>query len=115
MNLRVQEADRARAQSYGAVARQLSDLSDRTTSLATALRSPRPRTVGRDPAEARRNWPGCSRTATSQSRSRRRPRTDGCAPTSSSAPGGKQVVVDAKVPLSAHLDAIEAKDDETRA
>ena len=46
MNLRVQEADRARAQSYGAVARQLSDLSDRTTSLATALlRSPRPRTV----------------------------------------------------------------------
>jgi DNA recombination protein RmuC len=30
-------------------------------------------------------------------------------------PGGKQVVVDAKVPLTAYLDSIEAKDDEVRA
>jgi DNA recombination protein RmuC len=30
-------------------------------------------------------------------------------------PGGKQVVIDAKVPLAAYLDAIEARDEETRA
>jgi DNA recombination protein RmuC len=29
-------------------------------------------------------------------------------------PGGKQVVIDAKVPLAAYLDAIEARDEETR-
>src|SRR5688500_15456183 len=117
MNQRVAEADRARAQSYGAVTRQLSDLSDRTSTLATALRSPHVR--GRwgemqlkRVVELAGMLPYCDFaeqvTATTED-GRLRPDLV------VQLPGGKRVVVDAKVPLTAYLDAIEAKDDDLRA
>jgi DNA recombination protein RmuC len=116
MNDRVEAADRARAQSYGSVARQLSDLSDRTTSLATALRSPHVR--GRwgeiqlkRVVELAGMLPYCDFaeqvTATTED-GRLRPDLI------VRLPGGKQVVVDAKVPLAAYLDAIEATDEVIR-
>ena len=40
VNERVRELERARAHSHGALTRQLTDLNERTTTLATALRSP---------------------------------------------------------------------------
>jgi len=117
MSQRVAEADRARAQSYGAVTRQLSDLSDRTSTLATALRSPHVR--GRwgemqlkRVVELAGMLPYCDFaeqvTATTED-GRLRPDLV------VQLPGGKRVVVDAKVPLTAYLDAIEAKDEEIRA
>jgi DNA recombination protein RmuC len=117
MSHRVEEADLARAQSYGAVTRQLSDLSDLTTNLATAFRTPHVR--GRwgemqlkRVVELAGMLPYCDFaeqvTATTED-GRLRPDLI------VRLPGGKQVVVDAKVPLTAYLDSIEAKDDEVRA
>jgi DNA recombination protein RmuC len=117
VNDRVQELDRARAQSFGALARQLSDLNDRTATLATALRSPHVR--GRwgeiqlkRVVELAGMLPYCDFaeqvTATTDD-GRLRPDLV------VRLPGGKQVVVDAKVPLTAYLDAIEANDDAVRA
>jgi DNA recombination protein RmuC len=116
VNQRVQELDRARAQSHGALTRQLSDLNDRTATLATALRSPHVR--GRwgeiqlkRVVELAGMLPYCDFaeqvTATTED-GRLRPDLV------VRLPGGKQVVVDAKVPLSAYLDSIEANDDELR-
>ena len=117
MGLRVEEADRARAQSYGAVSRQLTDLSDRTSTLATALRSPHVR--GRwgemqlkRVVELAGMLPYCDfaeQVTTTTEDGRLRPDLV------VRLPGGKQVIVDAKVPLTAYLDAIEAKDDAVRA
>jgi DNA recombination protein RmuC len=117
VNDRVQELDRARAQSFGALARQLSDLNDRTATLATALRSPHVR--GRwgeiqlkRVVELAGMLPYCDFaeqvTATTED-GRLRPDLV------VRLPGGKQVVVDAKVPLTAYLDSIEANDDAVRA
>ena len=117
VNERVQELDRARAQSYGALTRQLSDLNDRTATLATALRSPHVRGRWgeiqlRRVVELAGMLPYCDFdeqvTATTED-GRLRPDLV------VRLPGGKRVVVDAKVPLSAYLDSIEANDDETRA
>lgn len=117
VNERVLELDRARAQSYGALTRQLSDLNERTSTLATALRSPHVR--GRwgeiqlkRVVELAGMLPYCDfaeQVSTTAEDGRRRPDLV------VRLPGGKQIVVDAKVPLAAYLDSIEATDDETRA
>ena len=117
MNLRVQEADRARAQSYGAScpsAERPQRPDDQ--SRHGAAHPPTSADGGRDPAEARRELAGmlpycdfAEQVTTTTEDGRLRPDLV------VQLPGGKQVVVDAKVPLSAYLDAIEAKDDETRA
>jgi DNA recombination protein RmuC len=117
VNEQVQELDRARAQAYGALTRQLSDLNDRTATLATALRSPHVR--GRwgeiqlkRVVELAGMLPYCDfaeQVTATGSDGRQRPDLV------VRLPGGKQVVVDAKVPLAAYLDAHEANDEELRA
>jgi DNA recombination protein RmuC len=117
VNDQVQALDRARAQSYGALSRQLSDLNERTATLATALRSPHVR--GRwgeiqlkRVVELAGMLPYCDfaeQVTAATDEGRLRPDLV------VRLPGGKQVVIDAKVPLAAYLDAIEATDDDVRA
>ncbi len=113
----VQLLDRARAHSEGALRQELSALSERTATLATALRSPHVR--GRwgevqlkRVVELAGMLPHCDFTeqvtATNEDG---RIRPDLVV----RLPGGKQIVVDAKVPLAAYLEAAEAPDDEVRA
>jgi DNA recombination protein RmuC len=117
VNEQVQQLDRARAQAYGALTRQLSDLNDRTATLATALRSPHVR--GRwgeiqlkRVVELAGMLPHCDfaeQVTATTADGRLRPDLV------VRLPGGKQIVVDAKVPLAAYLDASEASDDQVRA
>jgi DNA recombination protein RmuC len=113
---RVQELDRARAKGYGELSRQLTDLGEQTTSLRNALRTPHTR--GRwgeiqlkRVVEIAGMLPYCDFTeqvTASSEDGRLRPDLV------VRLPGGKQVVVDAKVPLSAYLDAQETTDDDVR-
>ena len=109
----VEQADRARAQSYGALRQQVELLSERTGSLANALRSPHVR--GRWGEAQLRNvveraglLEHCDFTAQASTRTGEgellRPDL------TVRIPGGKSVVVDAKVPLAAYLDAFETSD-----
>ncbi|MGL6280337.1 MAG: DNA recombination protein RmuC [Gaiella sp.] len=116
VNLQVQELDRARAHSYGALTRQLGELGERTQVLATALRTPHVR--GRwgemqlkRVVELAGMLPYCDfdeQVSTTTDEGRLRPDVI------VRLPGGKRVVVDAKVPLAAYLDALEASDEEVR-
>jgi DNA recombination protein RmuC len=116
VDVRVQELDRARAQSYGALTRHLSELGERTAALSTALRAP----------HVRGRW--------GEIQLKRVVELAGMLPYSDFAeqvttqtddgrlrpdlvvqlPGGKQVVVDSKVPLTAYLEACETSDDDVR-
>jgi DNA recombination protein RmuC len=113
----VEQADRARAQSYGALRQQVELLSERTGSLANALRSPHVR--GRWGEAQLRNvveraglLEHCDFTAQPSTRTGEgellRPDL------TVRIPGGKSVVVDAKVPLGAYLDAFETSDEAER-
>jgi DNA recombination protein RmuC len=113
----VEQADRARAQSYGALRQQVEVLSERTGSLANALRSPHVR--GRWGEAQLRNvveraglLEHCDFTAQASTRTGEgellRPDL------TVRIPGGKSVVVDAKVPLAAYLDAFETSDEAER-
>jgi DNA recombination protein RmuC len=113
----VEQADRARAQSYGALRQQVEVLSERTGSLANALRSPHVR--GRWGEAQLRNvveraglLEHCDFTAQASMRTGEgelvRPDL------TVRIPGGKSVVVDAKVPLAAYLDAFETSDESER-
>lgn len=112
----VQLLDRARAHSEGALRQQLTDLSERTATLATALRSPHVRGRWgemqlRRVVELAGMLPYCDFaeqvTATTED-GRLRPDL------LVRLPGGKQVVVDAKVPLAAYLEALEAREGDVR-
>jgi DNA recombination protein RmuC len=113
---RVQELDRARAKGYGELSRHLTDLGEQTASLRNALRTPHAR--GRwgeiqlkRVVEIAGMLPYCDfaeQVTTSTDEGRLRPDLV------VRLPGGKQVVVDAKVPLAAYLEAHETTDDEIR-
>jgi DNA recombination protein RmuC len=113
----MQSLDRARAQSYGALREQLSTLSSRTETLSNALRAPHVRGRWgeiqlRRVVELAGMLPYCDfveQVTTSTDDGRLRPDLI------VRLPGEKQVVVDAKVPLAAYLEAHEATDDDTRA
>jgi DNA recombination protein RmuC len=113
---RVQELDRARAKGYGELSRHLTDLGEQTASLKNALRTPHTR--GRwgeiqlkRVVEIAGMLPHCDfdeQVTASTEDGRLRPDLI------VRLPGGKQVVVDAKVPLSAYLAAQETTDEEVR-
>jgi DNA recombination protein RmuC len=113
---RVQELDRARAKGYGELSRHLTDLGEQTASLRNALRTPHTR--GRwgeiqlkRVVEIAGMLPYCDfaeQVTTSTEDGRLRPDLV------VRLPGGKQVVVDAKVPLAAYLEAHETSDEELR-
>jgi DNA recombination protein RmuC len=118
VGLRVQELDRAREQSYGALRQQVSLLSERTGSLANALRSPTVRgrwgeAQLRNVVELAGMLEHCDFVAQASTRDGEGDllRPDLIV----RVPGGKQVVVDAKVPLAAYLEAFETSDEEERA
>lgn len=113
----VQDLDRAREQSYGALRAQVAVLSERTGSLANALRSP----------TVRGRW-GEAQLRNVVERAGMIEHCDFVAQVSTRdgegdllrpdlvvrIPGGKSVVVDAKVPLAAYLDAFETTDEAER-
>ena len=117
VNEQVAALDRARAQSYGALRQQVELLSDRTGSLANALRS----------SDVRGRW-GEAQLRNVVERAGMLEHCDFVAQVSARdgegdllrpdllvrVPGGKCVVVDAKVPLGAYLDAFETQDETAR-
>ncbi|HEX2302006.1 MAG TPA: DNA recombination protein RmuC [Gaiella sp.] len=118
VGLRVQELDRAREQAYGALRQQVSLLSERTGNLANALRSPSVRgrwgeAQLRNVVELAGMLEHCDFVAQASTRD-----ADGDLLRPDLVvriPGGKQVVVDAKVPLAAYLEAFETSGEEERA
>ena len=113
----VQTLEQARERSQGALREQLTQLSERTASLATALRTPHVR--GRwgeiqlkRVVELAGMLPYCDfeeQVTASTDDGRLRPDMR------IRLPGGKNVIVDAKVPLAAYLDAYETGDETERA
>jgi DNA recombination protein RmuC len=113
----VQTLELARERSQGALRAQLTQLSERTASLVTALRTPHVR--GRwgeiqlkRVVELAGMLPYCDfdeQVSATTDDGRLRPDMK------IRLPGGKSVIVDAKVPLAAYLDACEATDDAERA
>ena len=117
VGLRVQELDRAREHAYGALRQQVSVLSERTGSLANALRSPAVRgrwgeAQLRNVVEAAGMVEHCDFVAQVSARDGEGDllRPDLVV----RIPGGKSVVVDAKVPLAAYLEAFETSDEAER-
>jgi DNA recombination protein RmuC len=114
---RVQELDRARAQSYGALRKEVELLSERAGSLANALRSPDVRgrwgeAQLRNVVERAGMLEYCDFVTQAGTRGAEGEllRPDLVV----RIPGGKSVVVDAKVPLGAYLDAFETADEVER-
>ena len=111
MESSVQELDRARAKVYGELSRHLTDLGEQTASLRNALRTPHAR--GRwgeiqlkRVVEIAGMLPYCDfaeQVTTSTEDGTLRPDLV------VRLPGGKQVVVDAKVPLAAYLEAFKRR------
>lgn len=115
---RVQHLDRAREQAYGALRQQVAVLSERAGNLANALRSPNVRgrwgeAQLRNVVELAGMLEHCDFVAQSSTRD-----SDGDLLRPDLVvriPGGKQLVVDAKVPLAAYLEAFETTEDDARA
>jgi DNA recombination protein RmuC len=117
VNDQVAALDRARAQSYGALRQQVEVLSERAGSLANALRSPSVRgrwgeAQLRNVVEVAGLLEHCDFVAQASTRDGEGDllRPDLVV----RVPGGKSVVVDAKVPLAAYLDAFESPDEAER-
>lgn len=116
-DVQVQKLDQARESAYGALRQQVSVLSERTGSLANALRSPNVR--GRWGEAQLRNVVERAGMLEHCDFATQETTRDGAGDLLRPdlvvrIPGGKTVVVDAKVPLAAYLDAFETTDESER-
>ena len=124
MESEIGRLERERRQAHGELAQMVRDARRRRRHAAPGDRQPRLRAAS-DPRRAARGarsscatssrWPAWWRTATSSSSSTIR--TDGGALRPDMLvrlPGGKLIVVDAKVPLDAYLSALEAEQEDER-
>ena len=116
LETQVRELERARQNAYGSLGEQLQTLARETTSLSTALRSPQVRgrwgeiTLKRV-AELAGMIENCDfHEQQTRDGEGARIRPDMVV----RLPGGRSIIVDAKVPLSAYLDAVSATDDVSR-
>jgi DNA recombination protein RmuC len=116
LEAQVRELERAREKAYGSLGEQVQTLARETSTLSTALRSPQARgrwgeVTLRRVAELAGMVPNCD---FSEQETREgdgmRIRPDMIV----RLPGGRCLVVDAKVPLTAYLDAAGARDETTR-
>ena len=116
LETQVRELERARESAYGALGEQLKSLARETTTLSTALRSPQARgrwgevTLRRvaELAGMIKNCDFLEQETYEGDGSRIRPDMV------VRLPGGRSLVVDAKVPLTAYLDAAAASDEPAR-
>jgi DNA recombination protein RmuC len=116
-DVQVQRLDQARESAYGALRQQVSVLSERTGTLANALRSPNVR--GRWGEAQLRNVVERAGMLEHCDFATQETTRDGAGDLLRPdlvirIPGGKTVVVDAKVPLAAYLDAFETTDESER-
>ena len=122
LDVHVSELETKRMQAYTQITAQIDQLAKsqenlhrETANLVKALRSPSARGRWGDPAQAgRRDGRHASSIVISHSRRASIPRTAACVRHDREASGGACVVVDAKTPLAAYLEAVEAQDDATR-
>jgi len=118
VDLQAQALEKTRREDYGTLKQQVTALSERTGDLVTALRSPNVRGQWGE-VQLRRvvelagmiEYCDFQTQVTTSDDEGRRLRPDVVV----RLPGGKNVVVDAKVPLEAYLAAAEAHDDATEA
>src|SRR5580658_5954039 len=112
----VRELERARATAFGSLGEQLQSLARETSTLSTALRSPQARgrwgeVTLRRVAELAGMVPNCDfEEQETREGDGVRIRPD----MTVRLPGGRTLVVDAKVPLTAYLDAVAAPDEASR-
>jgi DNA recombination protein RmuC len=116
LETQVRELERARAKAYGSLGEQVQTLARETATLSTALRSPHIRgrwgeVTLRRVAELAGMVPNCDfQEQETWEGDGVRIRPDMIV----RLPGGRSIVVDAKVPLSAYLDAVSAPDETSR-
>jgi len=116
LETQVRELERAREHAYGSLGEQLQTLARETTTLATALRSPQARgRWGEITLKRVAELAGMVENCDFQEQQTRdgdgaRIRPDMVV----RLPGGRSLIVDAKVPLTAYLDAASASDEAAR-
>jgi DNA recombination protein RmuC len=116
LETQVRELERAREKAFGSLGEQVQSLARETATLSTALRSPHIRgrwgeVTLRRVAELAGMVPNCDfEEQETREGDGVRIRPD----MTVRLPGGRTLVVDAKVPLSAYLDAVSAPDDASR-
>ena len=116
VDARLGEAERDRVAAYSRLSEQIIALGSAAGTLSRALRTPAVRAAGEKCSFAASSRSrGCSSAATSTSSRGCRPTAAVSGRTSSSTCLAQAIVVDAKAPLEAFLDAQECADEESRA
>ena len=116
VDAKLQQVEKERTGSYSQLSEQLRTLAVTTTNLERALRTPNVWAAGvKFNCVVWWRWRGWSTTATSSRRRRRRSDDGRFIPDLViKLPGGRNIIVDAKVPYIAYREAVEASNDATR-